>query len=88
MWQFLTIDPTKAKTPPVPIRRRRKLGSVCHALTHRRYEFDVFTADAVGADLGGSEVKRLWASIPELDRYPLPRPHLKILEMLKLRGTD
>jgi adenine-specific DNA glycosylase len=86
MWQFLTVDPKTAKGPPVPIRCSKRLGSVSHALTHRRYEFAVFTADAAGVDPAESNVNRIWASFADLDRYPLPRPHLMILEMLKSCG--
>jgi len=86
MWQFVTIDPEKSDRPPVSVRKRVHLGTVTHGLTHRRYEFDVFAADAVGAELPASEMARRWVSITELDGYPLPGPHLKMVELLRGGG--
>ena len=64
----------------------RPVGLVTHALTHRRYEFHVYAAVA-GAKLcnnGGEPGKaRAWVTLADLDRYPLPRPHLKIASLLR-----
>lgn len=94
MWQFLTIEtderPVTAalvraafgvkSAPPV------HLGQIEHALTHRRYIFDVYlcAAKAENAPVSSdSDVPaRIWVSAEQLARYPLPRPHARILERL------
>jgi adenine-specific DNA glycosylase len=86
MWQFITLDPDLNDKPPVRIKRPLRIGTVSHALTHRRYEFDVFSADAPIDNLPKADVNRIWISITQLDLYPLPRPHLKIVEMLRSQG--
>ena len=55
---------------------RVSLGTVEHALTHRRYRFDIFACKNQGKRIGE------WATLNELDQRPMPRPHLKIKEML------
>jgi adenine-specific DNA glycosylase len=60
----------------------RRIGQVRHALTHRRYVFDVFTARAGGDASCNLQPLRRWLTLAELDAYPLPRPQLKIVEML------
>ena len=90
MWQFATVEagadrPTAATvvaafglptTDPVP------LGRVEHGLTHRRYEFDVFrcvlTTDPPDV------TPRRWATPADLTDLPLPRPHVRIAELLTL----
>jgi hypothetical protein len=64
----------------------RKLGTVTHGLTHRRYEFDVYACEcAGGGDAGGADDAglRRWSTLDGLAEYPLPRPHLKVAEMLR-----
>jgi adenine-specific DNA glycosylase len=56
-----------------------QIGSVAHALTHRRYRFDVFRCDAIGKT---KSAVGNWLTPHEIDRHPLPRPHLKILAMI------
>jgi len=95
MWQFLTVEaPTGgaasmkslAKRLPVRSSRLRKLGTVTHGLTHRRYEFDVYACEHEGAatpeNIGPPP--RRWSTLDGLAEYPLPRPHLKVAEMLRL----
>lgn len=98
MWQFVTAPapaklklPTNNKTLSQPMVHdlakieisapARPMGLVTHALTHRRYEFHVFAARARGLCNNGAT--RAWVTLAELDRYPLPRPHLKIATMLR-----
>lgn len=83
MWQFITFDADGADGHPRGLVDARRLGEVSHALTHRRYEFQVFLADAKSGKLPPSDNPRRWVSTQEIDRYPLPRPHLKILEMFR-----
>jgi hypothetical protein len=93
MWQFLTVEApvhptclkTLAKRLPVRSSRLRKLGTVTHGLTHRRYEFDVYACEH-----GGNEtpekigpIPRRWSTLDGLAEYPLPRPHLKVAQMLR-----
>jgi A/G-specific adenine glycosylase len=98
MWQFITIAGhgnsaarTKPSTPPrlpIEVTKPVLLGTIRHALTHRRYEFDVYSCDAAGDEAVGELVlphddrPRRWVTWPELSRYPLPRPHVKIAAML------
>ena len=73
-------------TPALPlrVRRVRYLGAVTHGLTHRRYHFDVFACAAVGRlTLDPSPRPRAWTTLDGLSRYPLPRPHLKMADLLK-----
>jgi len=76
MWQFITrptedfSDVLRTSTPA-----RTALGTVRHALTHRRYEFH---ASAASFDGVTDSEKWRWASPDELHHLPFSRPHLKI----------
>jgi A/G-specific adenine glycosylase len=93
MWQFITVEAPDAgkRVPPTFFKRiskttgkPQKLGVVTHGLTHRRYEFDVYAVECDGADpANGNGATRAWTSLHKLSDYPLPRPHLKIAEMLQ-----
>jgi adenine-specific DNA glycosylase len=56
----------------------RKLGVIRHALTHRRYEFQAWTAEYKDTPAPG----QVWVTLAELDAYPLPKPHVRIAELL------
>ena len=77
MWQFLVVEPER--TPAIRIKRLRELGTLEHALTHRRYRFSVWLCSTRTK----SVEPRRWVTLAELEKYPLPRPHVKIAEMLK-----
>jgi len=92
MWQFPTAPPR------APIRagqfeptRKTRLGAVSHALTHRRYHFDVYVCNARADRSDGTRPEQSdgpttrWVRLSELDRFPLPRPHLLIAQMLRRR---
>jgi A/G-specific adenine glycosylase len=88
MWQFVTLAADNASDPgelrkllPVRTSPARALGTVTHGLTHRRYHFDVFACEAPAAD--ANLLPREWVSLEALADYPLPRPHVRIAEMLK-----
>jgi A/G-specific adenine glycosylase len=88
MWQFLTVDAGPAKAPAplhaslsVKLSKPRRIGQVAHALTHRRYEFDVYACE-VTRD-GKDPRPRRWTSLKELDALPLPLPHVKVARMLR-----
>lgn len=89
MWQFLTVivpENEQSAPPPPPLATSEPvpIGTVLHGLTHRRYTFDVRLCQAVKAQ-ATSRVRppRAWASLDELADYPLPRPHVRIAEMLR-----
>ena len=61
-------------------------GPVTHALTHRRYEFEVYTCRTDDERLAPALPPRRWTTLEKLSEFPLPRPHLKIVEMLGNKG--
>jgi A/G-specific adenine glycosylase len=98
MWQFVTRPAVGGVAPPagkglskaviraliaLETTPGRPVGLVTHGLTHRRYEFHVFACELVGA-AGGivNDRRQEWVTLGELDRYPLPRPQLKIAALL------
>ena len=86
MWQFVTIEATNVageSSLPVHIDPPRLLGTVRHTLTHRRYEFSVFIARSSGRQKLSGDANRKWVTLAELDEFPLPRPHVKIAQMLQ-----
>ena len=56
------------------------LGTIRHALTHRRYVFEAFACHLIGK-LPASTQPRAWVTPAELARYPLSRPQLLIAEL-------
>ncbi len=94
MWQFLTVETDKRTICPKTVHSicglksssPRSMGTIEHALTHRRYQFDVYLCDV--REHRSSDKKseldesRRWVRLSELEQYPLPRPHARIAEML------
>jgi A/G-specific adenine glycosylase len=93
MWQFLTVEAPErggsaaslAKGLLVRSSRLRKLGTLTHGLTHRRYEFDVYACECGSGEPADNVagLPRRWSTLDGLADYPLPRPHLKVAEMLR-----
>jgi hypothetical protein len=90
MWQFVTVPADEPNGPaalrrllPLPTTALRRVGVVTHGLTHRRYHFDVFACDARDGDPAQRVAPRVWTDLAGLAAYPLPRPHVKVLEMLR-----
>src|SRR5262249_18777994 len=91
MWQFVTIAKCNGKLPPQMLRashglqveRAHRCGVIRHSLTHRRYEFEVFTARARGESSNGT-----WVRLKELGNYPLSRPQLRIAAMITNNGDS
>jgi A/G-specific adenine glycosylase len=82
MWQFVT-RPAESKAPlPVKVVRRKPIGAVSHALTHRRYEFEVFACESAWKASTKLPESMRWVSLTELENFPRPRPHLLIAKML------
>jgi A/G-specific adenine glycosylase len=77
MWQFVTREGENVGLLPLRVGSTRELGVIRHALTHRRYEFSVLGCQAPAADGEGT-----WVTLEELDRYPMPRPHVKVTQIL------
>jgi A/G-specific adenine glycosylase len=80
MWQFVTVE--RGSAAEHGLEAREQLGEVTHGLTHRRYEFRVFNGGILRRNGGKNAKTRAWVSLAELDRYPLPRPHVKVAQML------
>jgi A/G-specific adenine glycosylase len=89
LWQFPTIEAADDKPTPAIISRQiglriqglREIGEIRHALTHRRYIFNVFSAGAANGQ-GNSGATRKWIRPDELEQYPLSRPQSRIAEMI------
>jgi A/G-specific adenine glycosylase len=84
MWQFITIAHDSEPLPLVTA-TPRLLMTISHALTHRRYQFEVFICDVRGSPRLVDEPARRWTTLKELLEFPLSRPHLKIAEALRER---
>lgn len=86
LWQFITREAdSHSDSAGLTL-----LGHVRHALTHRRYTFDVYqTANATPppSPAAGEDKPTAWVTLTELDAYPLSRPHLIIRDMLIRQTT-
>jgi A/G-specific adenine glycosylase len=89
MWQFITIeadgDSSRLLQTPYSLRASvpRKIGVIEHALTHRRYQFEVFACEMKrAATPKGLERPSKWVTLAEMDQRPLPRPHVRMVELL------
>jgi adenine-specific DNA glycosylase len=90
MWQFVTMEADDG-SPEAALRRHglgfritcpKRVGVVTHALTHRRYTFEVLVCSAGKAGMTPETPQvRRWVTAAELDAYPLPRPHVKAARM-------
>jgi A/G-specific adenine glycosylase len=94
MWQFVTVIAdeggdvlTCLKALRLKVSKPRLLGTVTHGLTHRRYHFDVYVCEnrktPESRENPASVPGRVWTTLDGLDRFPLPRPHLRIAGMLR-----
>jgi A/G-specific adenine glycosylase len=84
MWQFVTVKLASIERLRATLAERgigmselTRMGKVKHALTHRRYEFHVLRGQCTRQTAG------TWASLSDLDRYPLSKPQLCVVELLK-----
>ena len=83
MWQFITVN--SDEVPQDLASGAQRLGTVSHSLTHRRYEFEVYIARRLNGSTPLRDRPHRWVTEEELDHYPLPRPHLKMLELARVR---
>ena len=66
----------------VPHHLPERVGVVTHALTHRRYTFEVLVCSAGKAGMTPETPQvRRWVTAAELDAYPLPLLHVKAARM-------
>ena len=68
MWQFVTfaVEPATSRNGlalPIKTSSPRPLMSISHALTHRRYRFEVFVCDAADADISANAQLRRWITL-------------------------
>jgi A/G-specific adenine glycosylase len=95
LWQFITMRADGSPPSAASIRRHlalrttkpRLVGTTEHALTHRRYRFDVYRCTA-RPDGSGPEVRRSggelrWVTMRQIDGYPLPAPHIAVAQLLR-----
>lgn len=83
MWQFLTRTARDDALEVGP--ELTPLGCIDHALTHRRYTFNVALAGTGRRTIQNAT----WHTLASSESIPLPRPHVKIREMLRnLPGKD
>ncbi|MGA2232629.1 MAG: A/G-specific adenine glycosylase [Tepidisphaeraceae bacterium] len=96
LWQFITIPaPNGAQKVTIKIASRAlgttvhdllSLAEINHTLTHRRYEFAVFscrTNDPAVSESTASIASRRWVTLNELSHFPLPKPHVTIANLLR-----
>ena len=76
MWQFVTLD------RPIKVNGSTRLGRINHSLTHRQYQFDVYRCPERSEIAPADDRPRRWVALSELSEYPLPKPHVRIAQML------
>jgi len=84
MWQFITLEPGQGlladrlkRATGLRLRSIKKIGTLAHALTHRKYRYVVYMAQA--ADDNPSRGQ--WVDEDRLSNYPLPKPHVAATAM-------
>ena len=90
LWQFVTVEPDESPVSPATVHAAanikssnpKQISTIQHALTHRRYHFDVYLCDVRGQCVNEKQNRR-WVALQELDEYPLPRPHARIADFLR-----
>jgi A/G-specific adenine glycosylase len=89
MWQFITVpvesDTLASAAFAIPTASPTPLTTISHTLTHRRYRFEVFICQATKGGKFTDGQPRRWTTLDGLNEYPLPRPHLRIAELLRKR---
>jgi A/G-specific adenine glycosylase len=83
MWQFITRPAENTEALPVKTTAHLPIGTVAHALTHRRYEFAVFRCKSKQKSIKTIPETAKWVTLAELEKFPLPRPHVLIAQLLK-----
>jgi len=81
LWQFATLDADAPHRLGVAVTAPAPLMQFTHALTHRRYHFQVLLCRAK-RPRAALPAGRRWMTLAGLKDYPLPRPHARIAAML------
>jgi A/G-specific adenine glycosylase len=85
LWQFPTLEmngrpysaPELKSKLGLTISSPTPLGKVRHALTHRRYEFQAYTAT-----LRRAASPRVWVALADFQKYPMSKPQRVVVGML------
>ncbi len=93
MWQFITLKPTQPAKMSASLGAHismrtsppRRIGELRHALSHRRYIFDVLVCEVRG---DSTSLDRKWVAFKELLNFPMPTPHVRIAAMVKAMGEE
>ncbi len=99
LWQFITRPATASRPTAQTLRALlglkttppRRLLQLRHALTHRRYHFDVFACDLLPApdeQIAALDSPHRWCTLKELSAHPLPRPQVRMVELLEAERGD
>ena len=80
MWQFIT-RPVDAPLKGIDAMNSLPIGRIEHALTHRRYAFDVVR---VTGELEQPDCR--WLTLAASEALPLPKPHVRVRELLSAVG--
>jgi A/G-specific adenine glycosylase len=99
MWQFVTVptcETAKRRPSASQVLRHtnirssapKSLAVIEHGLTHRRYRFDVYECETSDGENIPRDRPCTWIELQSIEDYPLPRPHLRIAEMLRERRTN
>lgn len=91
MWQFVTGEADESPVTPTTVlslagvksSHPRLHATLSHGLTHRKYQFQVHLCDLRGpVAKNQTDRPRRWVRLSDLHRYPLPRVHVRIAQML------
>lgn len=94
MWQFPNIETTNIDTQPkelkealaeynVPVNIGEKVQQVEHVFSHLIWSISVYEANTVGNT--DFNIEGRWVKVSELEQYPFPVSHQKIIEEIKRR---
>jgi A/G-specific adenine glycosylase len=75
LWQFPTRE--------APLHPGRRLGQISHALTHRKYTFDVVLVEVPNTFAMETAGASNWLTLEQIADFALPRPQLAALAMLR-----
>lgn len=82
LWQFPSREPGTMEIP-AHLQPAKRLPSIRHALTHRRYTFEPRVVNvAEGETWPDLDRPTAWVRLDELHDYALPKPHLTLAEQL------
>ena len=89
MWQFATAEAALDEPSATLVTDRFAvatttpwhLGRIEHGLTHRRYHFEVYHCSLRGPTPPDVAPRR-WATLADLAALPLPRPHLRVVDLI------